>query len=573
VSTAQWTLVRNSHFEIYSQTGERDGRSALLWFEQLRAFFLSQHRAQGNHNLESHGPVRVIGFESAKEYAAFRLRPAADAYFIGGEAVNYIVMPTLNSQEFGVAAHEYAHLVMHALGLRLPLWLAEGIAEIFSSVRIGERGCLIGGDLPARTQCLRQRRWTPLEALFLITENSQIPADRRSADLFYSESWALTHMLVFSPSYSALFGQLLRAISSGRHDAALITQIYGKPLDTITADLHRWMQRSRPGVTFSGIPAGTQQMQVLQLNDFDSRLMIADLLFACAEWDRAEAAYNVLAKERPENAKVAAGLGNVAFHKGDRDRARSHWQQAMGLGIPDARLCYEYAILAEDEGLSAEEISQALRRAIDLKPEFDDARYKLGLLENNRGHYSEALEQFRAMSSVSAGRAYGYWTAVTAALTETEQREEAKEAAAKAMHYAKNSEERASALQMAYVAGTDLTVRFSRDSNGNLQIVTARKPHGSDDWNPFVEPSDHIILLEGRIQKVECSAGKITGFRIEGTRTNVEVQLPDPAHVLIRGGTPEFVCDAEDGRRVAVQYAAPDQRGSTNGVLRGMQFR
>jgi tetratricopeptide (TPR) repeat protein len=245
----------------------------------------------------------------------------------------------------------------------------------------------------------------------------------------------------------------------------------------------------------------------------------------------------------------------------------------MQLGIRDAMLCYQYAILAEDAGVPADEISQGLRRAIELKPEFDDARYKLGLHESNRGHYSEALEQFRAMSSVSPGRAYGYWTAVTAALTETEQREEAKEAAAKAMHYARNSEERASASQLAYVAGTDLTVRFSRDSNGTLRMVTARKPHGSDDWNPFVEPNDHVVLIEGRIRKVECSAGRITGFRIEGESTAVEVTLPDPAHVLIRGGTPEFVCDAEDGRQVVIQYAASDQRVSANGILRGMQFR
>lgn len=71
---------------------------------------------------------------------------------------------------------------------------------------------------------------------------------------------------------------------------------------------------------------------------------------------------------------------------------------------------------------------------------------------------------------MSAERAYGYWSAMTSALTETDQRTEAKEAAANAT----NALESASAVRLAYAAETDLTVRFSRDANGNLEMVTAR---------------------------------------------------------------------------------------------------
>jgi hypothetical protein len=177
------------------------------------------------------------------------------------------------------------------------------------------------------------------------------------------------------------------------------------------------------------------------------------------------------------------------------------------------------------------------------------------------------------MRTVPAGRAYGYWTAIASALTETDQREEAKAAADKAMHYATSSDQRASALRLAYAASTDLTVQISHDTAGNLQMVTARKPHGSGDWNPFIEPSDRIVSFQGQIKKVECSAGKIIGFRIEGASTAVEAALPDPTHVLIRGGAPEFVCGAEDGRKVVIKYAAQDKHGTSNGVLRGLQFQ
>ncbi len=572
-SGTQWTLVQSPHFEVYSQSGERDGRAALLWFEQLREFFSRLPVSEADRELGRHGPVRVIGFRSAKEYAAFRLHPSTDAYFIGGESADYIVMPRLSSEKFGVAAHEYAHLFLHSKGLRLPLWLAEGIAEIFSTIRIGENGGAIGGDLPMRRQTLQKRPWMPLAQLLATTADSPIRVNRDTADVFYSESWAFTQMLLFSPSYKDRVGLLWNVLQSGACDPETIAHTYGKPLSAVEADLHDWVQRSRSGVRLPGVPSLRQPVQVSQLTSFESRRLIADLLFACADLGRAKREYRELATERPGEARVAAALGAIALREGDRNMAREQWERAIQLGIQDSMLCYRYATLAEDADLPAADISRALRRAIELKTDFDDARYKLGLLECNSGHYKAALEQFRAMRRVPAERAYGYWIAMASALTETDQRREAKEAAAKAMHHATNALERASAARLGYAAETDLTVRFSRDAKGNLQMVTARKPHGMNDWNPFIEPADHIISVEGQIQKVECRAGKISGFRVATGSAVLEIALADPSHVLIRGGTAEFVCDATDERKVMIQYAAFEKHSAADGLLRGIEFR
>ncbi len=279
-SNTQWTLVQSPHFEVYSQSGERDGRAALLWFEQLREFFSRMPVSEAGRGLESHSPVRVIGFRSAQEYAAFRLHPATDAYFIGGELADYIVMPRLSADEFGVAAHEYAHLFLHSKGQRLPLWLAEGIAEVFSTIRMGENGGAIGGDLPMRTQTLRKRPWMPLAQLLATTVDSPIRANRDAADVFYAESWAFTQMLLFSPSYRDRFGLLWNVLQSGVCDPETIAHTYGKPLSAIGADLHEWAQQSRSGVRLPGISSFSQPVQVSQLSSLESRLLIADLLLA-----------------------------------------------------------------------------------------------------------------------------------------------------------------------------------------------------------------------------------------------------------------------------------------------------
>jgi hypothetical protein len=119
---------------------------------------------------------------------------------------------------------------------------------------------------------------------------------------------------------------------------------------------------------------------------------------------------------------------------------------------------------------------------------------------------------------------------------------------------------------------TDMTVQFARDSQGNVRMVTSRKPHGATDWNPFIEFGEEIRTVTGRIRKVECTSGAVTGFEIGGATGTVRVSLTDPSHVLIDGGTPEFYCGAEDGRQVKVQYAAKPAPNGTDGILRGMHF-
>ena len=523
--------------------------------------------------MESSVPVRVIEFRSAKEYSAFRLQPAADAYFLGGDTADYIVMPGSSQNEFQTAAHEYAHLVLHSLGLKLPPWLSEGMAEMYSSVHISSASSLIGTGLPTRTRTLREGALIPLRQLLASAGNTPGGMSRKEAEMFYAESWALTHMLFFSTGYTEHLKQLWSAMAAGTLDADALARIYGKPISAIAADLQAWVEEPKPGVPLEGVSAVAANIQVSTLADLDSRVPIAGLLLACGDLDRAEQAYAELAKERPNDPGIPAALGTIALRKKNPFAAREQWKRAMQLGVTDASLCYRYAILAEDAGLPNREITAALRRAIELRPDFDDARYRLQLLERNSGNYDAAIVQLRAMRSIPTGRAYAYWMALASALAETDRRTEARQAAYKAASFAKSTEERISALQLAYIADTDLTVQLSRDSSGNLQIVTARKPHGSEDWNPFIQPGDDIRSLTGTIRKVECSAGKITGFRIGSASAMVEVALPDPTQVMIAGGSAAFVCDAEDGRRVAIQYAASEKLTPADGILRGMQFQ
>ena len=572
--TPSWKLTRSNHFELYSQGDDAAARSALIWFEQLRVFYL---RKTGLAS-ETLRPVRVIAFRSAREYQPYQLRPASDAHYVGTESRDYIVMAAVDTGIFKTAAHEYAHAILHAAGLQFPPWLSEGLAEFFSTVRINQRECTLGGDLPVRSQVLRRRPWIALENLLAMPANSPIRDNRETAAVFYSQSWALVDMLALSPQYAPRFSALITALSSTTQGPEALPRIYGKSLSAITGDLHAWAAIQHQPVPLTGIPSDQilpQEVQAsVDLTPLQARALLAEMLLAAGDLVRAGAIYNDLAAEMPRDPSVPAALGNIALREGNNDRAREQWQRAIALGIQDATLCFQYAVLGGRAGVPDQELRPALERAIQLQPDFDDARYSLALLEKNAGHYEAAVAQLRAMRNIAPARAYNYWLALADALVQLGQRDQAGAASKKAAEQAATAAERARAAQLAYFADTDLAVQFTLGENGRAELQTTRVPHRTaDGFNPFIQPGDKMRHAEGVLREVDCSAAA-TRFVIHTSNGIVSVAIPDPGHVQMRNAPSEFTCGPQPASKVSVDYAESASSGSNaDGVARGIQFR
>lgn len=565
---SDWRLARTEHFEVYSQSGDESARAALAWFEQLRGFFLQQDIIP-LHRLP---PVRVIVFGSNKEYEPYRLRSTSDAYYVGAEGRDYILMASSGPGEFAVAAHEYAHFVLHAAGLHLPPWLGEGLAEVFSTARVSERGCELGGDLPPRSQALRRRVWMPLPELIALTAEAPERQNRDGNAVFYAESWALADLLIFSPAYNSSFQQLITELNSGRPGLEALANVYGKSADSITSDLREWLNQTGRVIRRSpGISAGKLSVELSDVPRRVAQSVLAEALLGGGDLDRSEAIYRDLAREPAPTADVWAALGAIALRRGDTEAARDQWKRAIEMGIPDPALCYRYAVLASNLGLPADEIRPALERAVAARPDFDDARFMLALLEKNAGRFDAAVTNLRAMRSVAPSRAYGYWSALAYSLNELGQRDEAEYAARQASEHAATPDERAGADTLAYIARTDLAVRFARDADGRAQLVTTRIPHAAANWNPFVEAGDDLRRAQGTLREIDCG-GEHTRIRVNTPDGMLRLTIMDASRVQMRNAPPEFVCGPQpDAPAVTVEYAA-SQSSVGDGLLRGMEF-
>ena len=355
-------------------------------------------------------------------------------------------------------------------------------------------------------------------------------------------------MLLFSPEYAPHFPEVTAALLAGNSGETALTSVYRKPLDAITRDTRAWTERhSFTPIRLPAVLPPFDAVLVRPVPQFESRMLLADLLSASGALDRAAECYRQLDQETPNSAAILAARGVVALRQGQNGQAMRFFQRSIELGVGDAFVCYRFAQLADAAGLPVDAIRAALQRALELDPGFDDAHYTIALIEANAGRYEPALSHLSAMQTVRPDRAHAYWSARANALIELGRSEEAVEASQRAARYAATNEERVHANQLSYIARTDITVQFSKDANGRPQLVTTRVPHDTVDRNPFIEPADHIRRIEARLMNVDCSGNGLT-VSVEADGAKLKLRSPTPR--TSRCGAPPLSSPAAPNRRI-----------------------
>ena len=483
LASSQWSVAKSPHFEIYSQAGPEHARLTLLHFEQLRAAF-SKIPLLGTAEQRT---LRIVEFTNVKDYEAVRVQTIGDAFYSGSEDTDYIVMPIGTHDDPTVAAHEYAHFLLHANGRKFPSWLSEGLAEFSSTVKIGSQEFQIGGNIPSRAQTLQR------------------PGSGEGA-VFYAESWAVVDLLL------ARFGPSLPETP---------------PSAALLAEARAWVRAGASAVqTIPLPPTPVPTFAIGPLPDQELNFLLADL----------------------------------HSMNGDRQSAEALFQPSLGCN--DASLCYRYALLSDRLNHASAEIDQSLTKAVALDPTFDEARFRLAQLKSNAGDYQAAVDHLQALTKIPSTHQYGYWTTLAYGLAELSRNPEAVAAANHAIGAAANADQTIRAEKLAYIAGTKLTVRYTRDAQGNRQLVTARIPYTSTDRNPFVEETDRIQTASGELQDVQCANGALTGLLVKTNHTSLKLSVADPTHVFIRNGSSEWTCGPQLlPAKVAVEFAGDQLRG------------
>ena len=430
----QWLRINSSNFELFTTAGEKKGREAILYFEQVRSLFAKLNKS-------GHAPafpVRIIAFRTDKEYTPYRINDFAAAYYMGGHDRDYIVMKSIDPELYPVAIHEYVHLIVKHSGLPLPVWLNEGFADLYSTMKPFGKQVIVGIPYVGRMRELQVSKWLTLDALLAVDHGSPLYNEKQKAGVFYAESWALTHMLYLSSDYWKRFPDFLAAIKPGSSQASVFQQVYGKSLAQVRTDLERYMRGDR----FNGqyvdvtLEKSAESPEIRPASPLESGLALADLLAGTRKREEAKAAYESLARANPKDPEIELAMAYLAWMGSDHEEVKRHFARAIELGTTNAKVHFDYAMMLQGQEGKDPEIMALLRKAVELKPDLVEAHYMLGFYASNAGRFGEAVVHLREVKKLEKDQALPYFRTLAFAFYKLGQPEEAKKNAESALKFA-----------------------------------------------------------------------------------------------------------------------------------------
>ena len=391
LGAADWLRLKSDNFELITTAGEAQGREALQHFEQVANFFQQLNQTSSKSSI----PIRIILFADGEQYAQYRINNAAAAFFITAPDADYIVMAGASKGLYTIALHEYVHLLIRRSRVTLPLWLEEGFADLFSTLKAAGNQTQIGAAPPGRTQRLLAGEILPLGTILSANRNSPLYNEGSRMGMFYSESWALTHMLRLSDDFRPGFESFFNLIVSGYSAEEALAKAYGKSPSDVEAYLMSYLGRGRLRLVLVPIKLKKEMAVPTHLPDaeFTAKLSLATLLQAKDPAKGAEE-LEALTKEYPLRPEPIGALASIWAAAGQTEKGMDGMSRAINMGYRNPRILKDYSSLLLNTGNNSLFISMA-KRQLEIEPDDHEQRLRIASVLYQMGNFDEALSELK----------------------------------------------------------------------------------------------------------------------------------------------------------------------------------
>jgi Tfp pilus assembly protein PilF len=416
-SDKEWAEVRSQHFRIITDGSERDARRVAREFELIRFAMSSVYPKL---RLDSGAPLLVLCPRDESSMKALApqfwkgkgFKPAG--FFQHGWDKEYAVvrLDEIRPESYEVVYHEYVHSVMH-LNIRwLPVWLDEGLADFHANTRFEKTKIYVGAP-SWRLRVLRSRSPIPLATLLSVTPSSPYYHDEAKADIFYAQSWLLTHYLFFGPGMES-GRKLLRFVTlletTGQMKA--FEEVFGDPKE-VEKGLEAYARTFSMAGGYLNTPASIDE------KEFNSRRMsVAETeaeLGSYHLWSRqldlARPLIEQALNDDPKLGLTHEDMAFLDFAEGKDDDAIREFNQAVALDPKLYLSLFSQTMLspiARSAGTSDQsELERALNKVLEQNPQFAPAFVQLARLYVRQGNLEKAYGMARKAEELEPTRA-GY---------------------------------------------------------------------------------------------------------------------------------------------------------------------
>lgn len=256
---AQQTTIESQHYRIHS---DLDPAATRDYARRLDAMYREYQKRLAEFEVKNHAKFEVYLFRKQSDYRRFtgNKLPHSSGIFI----------PSLRalagyeeSQGRGGLRQTLQHEAFHqfawqAISTNLPIWLDEGLAQVFEEGVWTGNQFLIGQVPPARIRDLKADmqagRFIDFKT-FLGLSREQFQARMRDPAVgrsMYNQAWAMTHFLVFAtdergrPRYRARLMNWLRDMHAGRDPQESFVSNFSSNFTGFEQRFREWIATLQP---------------------------------------------------------------------------------------------------------------------------------------------------------------------------------------------------------------------------------------------------------------------------------------------------------------------------------------
>jgi tetratricopeptide (TPR) repeat protein len=396
-----WFELKTAHLRVFSCASTQEVAKLALRIENFRETYATLAGTQA----VASPPVIVMVYpnhEALKPYLpVYQGKPAnLAAFFVRGSDENLIAtsLSGVNSEALDNVYHEYAHLLLRRNDRIWPMWLKEGMADIYATFQLQGNRATIALPRSKYLLLLAHEPMMPLQELLEVTHDSPAYNERERQGVFYAQSWLLTHYLMLGDNavLRSRFGQITRNLRDGMDQVEAFTNALGVSV----AAVQNLLERYRRGGKFPEMQLALNapalevgRISFRPLPGAEACYRLGNQLLRVQQPERAEAYFTEAKTLAPGSPLPYEGLGLTALYQEKSPEALGFLGQAMKLNSGSFLTYYAFAreklrqTRSASEGYShlekakAQEIRQALQKAISIMPDFGPAHHLLGFLE------------------------------------------------------------------------------------------------------------------------------------------------------------------------------------------------
>src|SRR5688572_17313459 len=335
-----WVKAATEHFTILTPAGEHVARKWAIELEQFRRGL----QAAVPVPVERLRPVTVVLFKENRAMEPFAPlengRPVKiGGFFVRANDVNTIMLSVArnDTETRHVIFHEAVHWHLSAREGFMPLWLAEGLAEVYATFEVpNARTYAFGAAFERHVARLREESLLPLPKLVGIGRDSLLYNEGTRTSIFYAQSWAFVHFLLFgekSPGKAAVqrYLELLPAVRSP--DEAFLTA-FGSSYAALEQQLRRYITSGRyhKHIYSRSTDDIARGLKISPAAPADIELAQGSLLLGARSPEDAEPYLGRAASLAPSDARAWELLGHIAVRRRDYASALVFLTKAVSAG-------------------------------------------------------------------------------------------------------------------------------------------------------------------------------------------------------------------------------------------------